>query len=292
MLASFDIEISKYYLMAIFAVPMWILSMIPNLKALSSVSTIANILLMTSFGISYYYIFGEISSTQKFNVNFVGDWEQIPLFFGVALFSFEMVALIFPLRHEMQKPEQLTSKFGVLNIGFLIVSFFIIFMGTVTYLAYGNNLADTVFGDFPNDEGLATAVLIVVCCQVMLTYPLQLYVPVKIIWNAILNKYGHFKHPTLMELCLRTFLILITVAVGESIPFVDLLISLVGSVCSTSLTIFLPPLLNIIIRYPKLTTTNEKTILIVKNVVIMIIATIIFFSGMISSTLREIAGYS
>ena len=74
--------------MAVILVPITLLVSIRNLKYLSPVSMMANILQFTGLAITFYYLFQQ---TPDFSDRkYVATWGQLPLYFGTAIYAFEV----------------------------------------------------------------------------------------------------------------------------------------------------------------------------------------------------------
>lgn len=84
-------------------------------------------------------------------------------------------------------------------------------------------------------------------------------------------------HPLLGEFLFRTFMVLITFGVAELVPNLGLLLSLIGSVCSTVLALVLPPLMEFII----LSCEDSKFsfIVVFKNSIILVLSLLGFLTG-------------
>ena len=83
-----------------------IFSLVRNLKYLAPFSMIANVLIATGMGITFYYIFSDLPSIK--DVPNFSSWSQLPLFFGTAIFALEGIGVVSifiylrvltPLRH-------------------------------------------------------------------------------------------------------------------------------------------------------------------------------------------------
>lgn len=85
------------------------------------------------------------------------------------------------------------------------------------------------------------------------------------------------RHPKLGELAFRTLMVLVVFSVAQVVPNLSLLLSLVGSVCSTVLALTLPPLMEFVI----ISTEHGKIsrFIIIKNSTILLIALIGFVTG-------------
>lgn len=114
-------------------------------------------------------------------------------------------------------------------------------------------------------------------------YALQFYIPIEIMFPSIKNKFASVrKHPLISEMAFRASMVLVTFSVALLVPNLGLLISLIGAVCSTSLALVFP----VVIEYLVLTRNNEpvNTSILIRNILILLLATIGFLSGGYEST--------
>lgn len=122
---------------------------------------------------------------------------------------------------------------------------------------------------------------------VLLGYAIQFYVAIQIMYPSVRGSINYLdKHPKFGELIFRTLIVLVTFAVAAVVPNLSLLLSLVGSVCSTVLALTLPPLIEFII-----TKTEQDELdwfLIIKNSAIILIAIVGFITGAYESLYRTI----
>lgn len=102
-----DIDL-RYYMLAL--LPLLIsMNLIRNLKYLAPFSMVANILIGTGMGITFYYIFQDlpaVSSRPSFSTI-----HQLPIFFGTAIFALEGIGVvsIITRRHAIAFDSQLTN---------------------------------------------------------------------------------------------------------------------------------------------------------------------------------------
>lgn len=135
---------------------------------------------------------------------------------------------------------------------------------------------------------LSQCVKFIISLGILMTFALQFYIPVVILWPKVANNYGPFKHPITSELIFRTLLVFVTckyatkiekidklnclfvvsVTLAEVIPYLGLFISLVGAVSSTALALIFPPLLELAIKW---SISDMTPWMIVKNVAICLI---------------------
>lgn len=65
--------------------------------------------------------------------------------------------------------------------------------------------------------------------------------------------------------------------IAESVPMLDLFISLIGSMCSTSLALLMPPLIELVSKWGL--SDRPKPVAMVKNFVIILIGAFCFVTG-------------
>ena len=88
--------------MAITLLPMLFLVSIRNLKYLSPVSMLANLLQFVGLGIIFYYLLQDIPLVTERKV--FATWGQLPLYFGTAIFAFAGIGFVLPLENSMKNP--------------------------------------------------------------------------------------------------------------------------------------------------------------------------------------------
>ncbi|XP_025836729.1 proton-coupled amino acid transporter 1 isoform X2 [Agrilus planipennis] len=231
--------------MAIVLFPILLTCFIRNLKYLAPFSIIANILMLAGISITLYYTSVDLPSITT--RHYAADIQKLPLFFGTALYAFEGIGLVLPLQNEMKKPNQFPRPFGVLNLGMTIVTFLYFTVGFLGYLKYGEDVAGSITLNLPEDEILAQSVKVIIPLGILLSYALQFYIPIDIMWPPVNESLGPFKFPIFAELSFRALFVLLTFVLAEAIPYLNLFISLVGAVSSTALALIIPPILDMVI---------------------------------------------
>jgi len=83
--------------MAVVLVPIMLSTWIRNLKYLVPVSSIANFLIMSGYIATMYIMSHDVPSIRE--RRYVADWNNLPLFFGTVIYSFEGITLVSILRH-------------------------------------------------------------------------------------------------------------------------------------------------------------------------------------------------
>ncbi|KAH3717788.1 proton-coupled amino acid transporter 4-like isoform X1 [Dreissena polymorpha] len=246
--------------------------MVRSLKRLAPFSTFAN--LLNSVGlviimVNLFQTFPDFPTRPA-----TGDISNLPVFFGQAMFAFEGIGLVLPLHNKMKEKEAFLGKAGVLNLGLTIVICLYSAVGFYGYLKYGDDAKGSVTLNLPNDEWLYLSVKLMFALSLFISYALQLYVPIYIIWPFIEEKYPRLNKK--MEYAFRAGLVIFTFALAVLVPHLDLLISLVGAFACSSLALIIPPIIDLV-------TFKRGTLIWIKNVTIVLIGVIGFATGTYSS---------
>lgn len=72
------------------------------------------------------------------------SWEQLPLYFGTAIYAFEGIGVVLPLENNMKTPQDFGGLTGVLNTGMVIVASLYTAVGFFGYLKYGEDVRGTI----------------------------------------------------------------------------------------------------------------------------------------------------
>lgn len=124
--------------------------------------------------------------------------------------------------------------------------------------------------------------LMFVAC-VMVSYPLQFFVPMERIEKFITRKCAVEKQIRNVYFA-RFSIVLATCAIAEMVPHLALFISLVGAVACTSLALLFPPIIDLLVCYAQ---NKLSPIVYIRNFSIFIFAIIGFTTGTYSA-LRDI----
>lgn len=149
-LQFYGYEFSATVNMFFVAAPILLPSLIMNLKYLAPFSAIANVCMASGVGVVFYYAFQDMPSIGE--RKFIGELETIPLFFGTAMFAFEGIALVLPLKNEMRKPSTFDQPLGVLNIGISFVTVLYCSFGFVGYLRWGDDVQGSLTLNLPQSD--------------------------------------------------------------------------------------------------------------------------------------------
>ncbi|XP_039266542.2 proton-coupled amino acid transporter 1-like isoform X1 [Styela clava] len=219
--------------MAMFIIPILLLSSIRNLSLLSWFSTAANIVFLISIGIILSYTMQNLP--QLSSLPATGIVTEFPVFLGSAIYIFEGIGIILPIENSMKTPEKFPL---VLYIAwpFLITVYFL--FGGSGYLKFGSSICGAITLNLPIWDPLYQLVRMLYCFVVYVTFSLCFYVPVEIILKLIQNKV-HTMH-NFYNFLVRTLLGLAICVLAIGIPNIGDCISLIGASMSTFLAFTIP----------------------------------------------------
>jgi solute carrier family 36 (proton-coupled amino acid transporter) len=70
--------------------------------------------------------------------------DRLAFFFGIALFAFEGIALVLPLKNAMKVPRNFSKVTGVLNVSMVIASTVYVAIGILGYWRYGEDTLGSI----------------------------------------------------------------------------------------------------------------------------------------------------
>ncbi|XP_054275322.1 proton-coupled amino acid transporter-like protein CG1139 [Macrosteles quadrilineatus] len=245
-LHNFGIELEIHLNMLVTLALLLGFIIIRNLKYLAPVSLFATATMFLGVGLTIYISSQDLPPISSRYA--LPSWVQLPLFFGTIIYAYEGISLVLLLQTEMESPEKFDSPLGVLNVGNIIVTVLQIIVGFIGYLKYGEDVKGSLTLNLPFDSDLSQFVKIATAIGILLTYPIMFYVPVALIWPAVVKRWGPFNKSAKYEIILRLVLCFLTFILSEIIPDLGLFISLVGAVSSTALALVFPPLCDISMR--------------------------------------------
>uniref|UniRef100_A0A1B6C7H6 Amino acid transporter transmembrane domain-containing protein n=2 Tax=Clastoptera arizonana TaxID=38151 RepID=A0A1B6C7H6_9HEMI len=273
-LKNYHVQVEVQWILLSLLLPMILLNWVNNLKYLTPVSMLAAILTSVGLGITFFYMLQGLPRTSS--VHAFSSWKQLPLFFGTAIYAFEGIGVVLPLENNMETPQDFGGLTGVLNTGMVIVACLYTSVGFFGYLKYGDAVKKgSITLNLPQNELLAQSVRVMMAIAIFLSYGLQFYVPMSIIWPPIKSRIGTERNQRVAELLMRTALVAITFGLAIAIPNLSAVISLVGAVSSSTLALIFPPIIEIVTFWDK----GLSRVTIMKDILIAVFGILGFLFG-------------
>ncbi|KAI1729254.1 transmembrane amino acid transporter protein domain-containing protein [Ditylenchus destructor] len=274
-----NIKISQAGWIALLLVPTMALCTIRQLKVLAPLALIANVVYVAAVGIIITYLVTNLNPVSS--VPAVGDYRDLPLFFGTVIFAFEGIAVVLPIENQMNEPQHFISSNGVLNTACILVLAVYCTTGFYGYLAFGNQVKDTITLNLPPTAFFQVIKIMLVGC-ILISYPLQFYVPMERIEKWISRKIAPEKQ-NLLVYSLRYTLVIVTCLGAELIPHLALFISLIGAFAGSALALLFPPIIDLLCAYSQRKLTQRKWAL---NIFLLIFGIFGFITGTYASLVQ------
>uniref|UniRef100_A0A1B0BN92 Amino acid transporter transmembrane domain-containing protein n=1 Tax=Glossina palpalis gambiensis TaxID=67801 RepID=A0A1B0BN92_9MUSC len=229
--------------------PLVSLFMIRSLKSLVPFSMLANVMVITGFSCILIYIFEDLpplSDRKMFNTI-----RKYPLFFGTVLFSMESVGVIIAIEHEMANPNDYLGCTGILSLASLFTLIVYAGFGFVGYWRFGCQAYGSITLNMPSDMLISRLAKLLLALAIFLTYGLQGYVVVDVLWHYYLEDMFDEEYRQILEYNTRCAIVLSTVLVAVFSPDISIFLPLVGAFCLSILSFVLPGLMDLCVIYTK-----------------------------------------
>lgn len=135
---------------------------------------------------------------------------------------------------------------------------------------------------------MGQSVKLMIAVAIFLTYSLQFYVPMEIIWKNVRHWFGAKKN--LAEYSIRIALIVMTVCIAIAVPDLGPFISLVGAVCLSFLGLIFPAVIETVTFWDRPNGLGRYNWVLIKNVFLISFGILGFVTGSYVSILDIIKG--
>lgn len=215
------------------------LSLIRDISKLGFTALISDAFILLGLLYLGYYDVGTIIANRGFAdiVNFnPRDWT---LFIGTALFTFEGIGLVIPIKEAMKKPSDFPF---VLAIVMVIITTVFTAMGALSYAAFGSSTKTVVLLNLPQDNKFVNTVQLLYSIAILLSTPLQLFPAIRIAENGIFTRSGkHHPYIKWKKNVFRFFFVgLCAVIAWGGAADLDKFVALIGSFACVPLVMIYP----------------------------------------------------
>lgn len=223
----------------VFLVFMCMFDSVEQLGKFSFVSQIAMICSLLSMIIYAWLYRTPFVDNNEYKYNWkVGP--SFPVFFGIAIFSYEGIGLSLPLESSMMHPKKYNV---ILNITYIIITTILVLFGSCLYGSFGPRTNPSItlnLETLPGNKKLVQIVKIVLSLCFMFTYPIIIIPPIRIMEKELKTRIKKGSSYFMATRFMRMFLVSFSVLISVSVPHFGHLMGIVGSMGSTTLAFTLP----------------------------------------------------
>lgn len=225
-------------ILAVLLAPMVLVSWVPNLKYLAPVSMLANLCMAVGLGSIVYGSVDQIRINREAKGSLMGhSWLELPSSVSAAIFAVEAIGVVMPLENNMENPRRFIGKFGVVNVGAVVILVVYTIFGFVGYMAFGEGIEFNITEELRDNEIVIQVSSIAIALALFCSFTLQMFVCLEIVWNVV--KDGLW-NKTLCNYACRTVLVITSVSIAIALPKSTPLINFVGAFCFSVLGIIAP----------------------------------------------------
>ncbi|KAK2170350.1 hypothetical protein LSH36_3g17049 [Paralvinella palmiformis] len=276
---GFDLNTRLYaFLVFVLLVPF---VFVRKLTHLAPFSMFANVLTVVGLVITVQYCFHDLPSSSTYPA--FTSWKELPLYFGIAIYAFEGIGIVLPIENKMKHPQDFPGWNGVLSTGIYLVIIMYAAVGFYGYLKFGDDIQGSITLNLPQDNWLYLSVKLMFSLGIYISYGLQFYVPILVIWTGIRRKLTNLWLIENGESLLRISFLVLTFLLAITVPHLDLMISLIGALASSALALIFPPIIHIMAFWPD---GDLRWWHIVKDVIIVLFGLLGFLTGTVTTIMK------
>ncbi|XP_058118854.1 proton-coupled amino acid transporter-like protein CG1139 [Anopheles coustani] len=258
------------------AVPLIFVTQVRDLRYLVPFSALANALILATFAITLYYIFREPINLS--GLRLFPEITALPSFFGTVVYAVEGIGVVLPVENKMKHPEHFLACPGVLGVVLSFITVLYNVTGFFGYARYGAATHATVTLDLPNDEWLALSTQLLAAVAILFTLGIYYYVPMDILWRKVKHLFVPERH-NLAQVTIRFGILVAMTGLALGVPELEPFIGLVGSICSATLGLLTPIVLDTVFRWPTAGAFGRYRWKLVKNLILMAFGLFILVVG-------------
>jgi len=193
----------------------------------------------------------------------------------------------------MEHPEDMMGWNGVLATGSVFITFLYASLGFFGFLAYGLKVKATVTLNLP-EEPLYQVLKIIIALMVLLTYTIQFYIAVDIIYWGWLAQYTQDKEKRRkLEPYFRLVGVLVTACLASVVPHLAEFMSLIGAISGFPLAVIIPSMVDLLVRWPEKALGSLGTCFwrVILDFVIILFGVLAMFAGTVVSVFEIIDAF-
>ncbi|KAM8705851.1 hypothetical protein ACLKA7_010187 [Drosophila subpalustris] len=197
---------------------------------------------------------------------------------GCVMFSLSSVGVMVTIESKMTKPEAYLGWWGTLNRAACFVFITNLIWGLYAYLRLG----DLMYMPFlENSPMVSEGELGKMCAAILvaLTYPLNGFVAINIIFNQYIAKNRSLEHPVRVEIIVRVIFLLLTAIPALAFPSVFPAVQLVCAVALPLLNLIIPACTKLSLGYD----SDKKWIWILLHILMIILGIGVLLCGLYSA---------
>jgi solute carrier family 36 (proton-coupled amino acid transporter) len=224
---------------AVTFVPFLLISMPREFKFLAPVSIVGYVAELLAVGYVVYFGYAKRSVADDIAWDHITkvDTATLPIFFGIAVYTFEGIGLVVDMEKAMKHPEHFEK---LLWLSYVILVTMFVVVGVTGYLAFGEETHSVIVLNLPQHTWFTKAIMILLMISLYASFPVMLFPVFSLLDNIFFSAHTRMLEPK--RTALRTVVVALVVAVAVSIPHFGLFMSLIGGLGSSSLCFLFPTL--------------------------------------------------
>eukprot|EP00873_Tetraselmis_striata_P016271 jgi/Tetstr1/436535/TSEL_025360.t1 len=161
----------------------------------------------------------------------------LPLTFGIMAFVYAGHGVFPSIQASMKQPKDFSK---VLNTAYVFVGSFCGLIGALGYYMYGSSAADVIIFSLP-----AGPLALLCSCLVMINPITKYALTQEPVAAAVQSKLGNMVPESIRRVSIRTLLSFFILGAAMYVPYLAMVMSLIGSVLTISISVILPALLHL-----------------------------------------------
>uniref|UniRef100_A0A0N4ZMP1 Aa_trans domain-containing protein n=1 Tax=Parastrongyloides trichosuri TaxID=131310 RepID=A0A0N4ZMP1_PARTI len=226
---------------------------VDDIRKVSDLSFLNGISHLIINGVMLIYCLSEFSSWNFSSLTFFPRIRSMPTMIGVVVFGYTSHIFLPSLEGSMIKP---TEFRWMLKWSHIAAAIFKATFGLIGFLTFGEYTQKEISNSLPN-QTFKILINLILVVKALLSYPLPFYAIVQLIMERFFNKnnksvfrscFGADGSLREWALCLRIILVLFTLTVSLSVPYLIEVMGLIGNITGTMLSFIWPAYFHLIIK--------------------------------------------